>query len=74
MQAEPEQVVGLVGVLDEVLELVQDVPVQESEEQPVGVQCVGRAEPGADEQVEEVFQGPQGRWRPSPEGAGQRPG
>ena len=44
MQAEPEQVFGLVGVVDEVLELVEDVPVQESEEQPVGVQCVGGAD------------------------------
>ena len=74
MQAEPEQVVGLVGVLDEVLELVQDVPVQESEEQPVGMQCVGEAEPGADEQFEEVFQGPHGGWWPLPEGARERPG
>jgi hypothetical protein len=60
VQAEPEQVVGLVGVVgvvDEVLYLVEDVSVQESEEQPVGVQCVGGAEPGADEQFEEVFQG-----------------
>ena len=57
MQAEPEQVLGLVGVVDEVLELVEDVSVQESEEQPVGVQCVGGAEPGADEQFKEVFQG-----------------
>jgi hypothetical protein len=36
VQAEPEQVVGLVGVVDKVLQLVEDVPVQESEEQPVG--------------------------------------
>jgi hypothetical protein len=48
--------------------------VQESEEQPVGVQCAGGAEPGADEQFEEVFQGPQGSWRPLPEGAGEWPG
>ena len=45
VQAEPEQVLGLVGVVDEVLELVEDVSVQESDEQPVGVQCVGGAEP-----------------------------
>ena len=57
MQAEPEQVVGLVGVVDDFLWLVEDVSVQESEEQPVGVQCAGGAEPGADEQFEEVFQG-----------------
>ena len=48
--------------------------MQESEEQPVGVQCAGRAEPGADEQFEEVFQRPQGGWRPLPEGAGEWPG
>ena len=57
MQAEPEQVVGLVGVVDDFLQLVEDVSVQESEEQPVGVQCVGGAEPGADEQFEEVSRG-----------------
>jgi hypothetical protein len=44
------------------------VSVQESEEQPVGVQRVGGAEPGADEQFEEVFQGPQGGWWPLPGG------
>jgi hypothetical protein len=43
----------LVGVVDEVLELIKDVSVEESGEQPVGVQCVGGAEPGADEQFEE---------------------
>src|SRR6185369_1609888 len=32
------------------------------------------AEPGADEQFEEVFQRPQGSWRPLPEGAGELPG
>ena len=47
--------------------------MQESEEQPVGVQCVGGAEPGADEQFEEVFQGPQSGWWPSPEGAAEWP-
>jgi hypothetical protein len=45
VQAEAEQVVGLVGVVDEVLQLVEHVSVQESEEQPVGVQCVGGADP-----------------------------
>ena len=45
VQAEPEQVVGLVGVLDEFLELVQDVAVQEAEQGPVDVQGAGSAEP-----------------------------
>ena len=46
MQAEPEQVVGLLGADGEFLELVQDVAVQESEQGPVDVQGVGFAEPG----------------------------
>jgi hypothetical protein len=33
VQAKPEQIVGLVGVVDEFLQLVEDVSVQESEEQ-----------------------------------------
>ena len=48
--------------------------MQESEEQPVGVPCVGGAGPGADQQFEEVFQRPQGGWRPLPEEAGEWPG
>ena len=56
VQAQPEQVVGLVGVIDEFLELVEDVAVQEPEQGPVDVQGVGRAEPGAGEQGEDVLQ------------------
>ena len=47
VQAQPQQVVGLVRVLDEFLQLVEDVAVQESEQGPVDVQGVGPAEPGA---------------------------
>ena len=53
VQAQPEQVVGLVGVVDEFLELVEDVAVQEPEQGPVDVQGVGGAEPGAGEEGEE---------------------
>src|ERR1700678_2295229 len=41
VQAQPEQVIGLVGVLDELLQLIQDVAVQEAEQCPVDVQGVG---------------------------------
>src|SRR5260370_42395197 len=50
VQAEPEQGVGLVGVLDEFLGLVQDVAVQEAGQGPVDVQGVGPAESGPGEQ------------------------
>ena len=55
VQAQPQQVVGLVRVLDEFLQLVQDVAVQESEQGPVDVQGVGSAEPGACEQCQDVL-------------------
>ena len=74
VQAEPQQVVGLVRVLDEFLQLVQDVAVQESEQGPVDVQGVGSAEPGAGEQGQDVLQGAQGAGRAQPERGGQRPG
>ena len=45
VQAEPQQVVGLVGVLDEFLELVQDVAVQEPEQGQVDVQASGPLNP-----------------------------
>ena len=47
VQAQPQQVVGLVRFLDEFLQLVEDVAVQEAEQGPVDVQGVGPAEPGA---------------------------
>jgi hypothetical protein len=74
VQAEPQQVVGLVGVVDEFLELVQDVAVQEPEQGPVDVQGVGSAEPGPGEQGQDVLQGAQGPGRAQPERGGQRPG
>ena len=55
IQAQPQQVVGLVRVLYEFLQLVEHVTVQEAEEGPVDVQRVGSAEPGAGEQREDVF-------------------
>ena len=74
MQAEPQQVVGFLGAVDEFLELVEDVAVQEPEQGPVDVQGVGSAEPGAGEQGQDVFQGPQGARGAQPERGGQRPG
>ena len=63
VQAEPQQIIGLVGVLDEFLELVQDVAVQEPEQGPVDVQGTGSAEPGSGEQGQDVLQGAQGAGR-----------
>src|SRR6202030_3080072 len=74
VQAEPEQVVGLVGADGEFLELVQDVAVQEAEQGPVDVQGVGLAEPGPGEQGQDVLQRAQGTQGTQPERGGQRPG
>ena len=68
VQAEPQQVVGLVGVLDEFLQLVQDVAVQEPEQGPVDVQGVGPAEPGPGEQGQDVLERAQGAGGRSPSG------
>jgi len=68
VQAQPQQVVGLVWVLDEFLQLVQDVAVQESEQGPVDVQGVGSAEPGACEQGQDVLERAQGAGGRSPSG------
>jgi hypothetical protein len=67
VQAEPQQVVGLVGVDGEFLEFVQDVAVQEPEQGPVDVQGAGSAEPGPGEQGQDVLQGAQGAGRTQPE-------
>jgi hypothetical protein len=40
VQAQPQQVVGLVRVLDEFLQLVEHVTVEEAEQGPVNVQRV----------------------------------
>jgi hypothetical protein len=74
VQAEPQQVVALVGADGEFLELVQDVAVQESEQGPVDVQGVGSAEPGPGEQGQDVLQGAQDAKEPQRERGGQRPG
>ena len=37
VQTEPEHVVGFLGSLDDLLQLVEDVAVQEAEQQPVDV-------------------------------------
>src|SRR6202050_2666771 len=68
VQAEPEQVVGLVGFLDEFLEFVEDVAVQEAEQGAVDVQGVGSGEPGAGEEGEDVFQGAPGAQGAQPAG------
>jgi len=69
IQAQPQQVVGLVRVLYEFLQLVEHVTVQEAEEGPVDVQRVESAEPSAGEQREDVFERAQGAA-----GAGARAG
>ena len=56
VQAQPQQVVGLVRVLDEFLQLVEDVAVQESEQGPVDVKGVGSTKPGTGEQVQDVLE------------------
>ena len=74
MQTEPEDVVGFLGSLDDLLQLVEDVAVQVAEQHPVDVQGVVAGEPGGGEQREDVFQWPQhSRW-PLPERGGQRSG
>ena len=60
VQAQPQQVVGLVRVVDEFLQLVEHMAVQEAEQGPVDVQRVGAAEAGAGEQGEDVFERAQG--------------
>ena len=68
VQAQPQQVVGLVRVLDEFLQLVEDVAVQESEQGPVDVQRVGPAEAGAGEQGQDVLERAQRAGGRSPSG------
>jgi hypothetical protein len=60
VQAEAEQVVGLIGVLDKFLQLVEDVAVEESEEGSVDVQGVSSAESGAGQEGEDVLEVAQG--------------
>jgi hypothetical protein len=74
VQAQPQQVVGLVRVVDEFLQFVEDMAVQEPEQGPVDVQGVGAAEPGASEQGEDVFEGAQGAGGAQRQRGGQRPG
>jgi hypothetical protein len=74
VQAQPQQVVGLVRVVDEFLQLVEDMAVQEPEQRPVNVQGVGATEPGAGEQGEDVFERAQGTGGTQGQRGGQRPG
>jgi hypothetical protein len=74
VQAQPQQVVGLVRVVDEFLQFVEDVAVQEPEQRPVDVQGVGPAEPGAGEQGQDVFERAQGARGAQRQRGGQRPG
>ena len=55
MVIEPEYVVGFLGSLDDLLQLVEDVAVQETEQHPVNVQGIVAGEPGRGEQGEDVF-------------------
>jgi hypothetical protein len=74
VQAQPQQVVGFVRVIDEFLQLVEDMAVQEPEQRPVDVQGVGAAEPGASEQGEDVFERAQGARGTQGQRGGQWPG
>ena len=74
VQAQPQQVVGLVRVLDQFLQLVEHMTVEEAEQSPVDVQRVGAAEPGPGEQLEDVLERAQGAARTERERGGQRPG
>ena len=60
VQAQPQQVVGLVRVVDEFLQLVEHMAVQEAEQGPVDMQRVGAAEAGPGEQGQDVFERTQG--------------
>ena len=55
MVIEPEYVVGFLGSLDDLLQLVEDVAVQETQQHPVNVQGIVAGEPGRGEQCEDVF-------------------
>ena len=65
MQAQAQYIVGLLGSLDHLLQLGEDVAVQVSEEHPVDVQGIGPAEAGGGEQRRTSSSGrsiPGGRW------------
>ena len=74
VQTEPKWVVGFLGPLDDLLQLVEDVAVQVAEQYPVDVQRVVAGEPGAGEQGEDVFQWPPHSRGPLPERGAQRAG
>jgi hypothetical protein len=48
VQAQPQQVAGLVLVVDEFLQFVEHMAVQEAEQGPVDVQRIGAGEQGED--------------------------
>ena len=62
VQAQAQQVVGLVGVLDEFLQFVEDVAVQEAEQGTVDVQGVRPAEACAGQQRQDVSSGRRVPW------------
>ena len=68
VQAQAQQVVGLVGVLDEFLQFVEDVAVQEAEQGTVDVQGVRPAEACAGQQRQDVFERAQGALGAEPSG------
>jgi len=74
VQAQPQQVIGLVRVVDEFLQFVEDMAVQEPEQRPVDVQGVGTAEPSAGEQGQDVFERAQGARGAQGQRGGQWPG
>jgi len=63
VQAQAQQVVGLLRVLGEFLEFVEDVAVQEAEQDTVDVQGIRSAEAGAGEQRQDVFERAQSAGR-----------
>src|SRR5450759_4991252 len=74
MQAESEQIVRLLVVLDEFLEFVEHVTLNEAVERSIDVQGIDVGEASADEQLQDGFQLSQRAQRPLCERGGQRPG
>ena len=64
VQAQAQHIVGLLGSLDHLLQLGEDVAVQVTEEHPVDVQSICAAEADGSEEGEDVLQWPQHPRRP----------
>jgi len=55
VQTQPEDIVGFLGSLDNLLQLIEDVAVQVAEQHPVDVQGMLAGEAGRCEQREDVL-------------------